>query len=122
MAGTLRPLTTQPLLRHSSPSPDLAFAKEPVPPFSLHGPEHGDDTVYTSDEDDDIADELAPRPGFWTRLRMSMRRRHGKSRIDDELGRVRLPDEKKQHKKYRLKKKHAARACVLIPLLVVIFL
>ncbi|EOA87341.1 uncharacterized protein SETTUDRAFT_136078 [Exserohilum turcica Et28A] len=52
---------------------------------------------------------------------MSIRRRNGKPRPDAEFGRLRLPDEKKQANKYRLRRKHATRACVIIPLLIVIF-
>jgi hypothetical protein len=121
MAGTLQPLTTQPLLRHSSPGPDISIAKEHLPPFSLHALEDGDGVLYSSDEDEDD-DHITPRPGFWQRLRMSIRRRNGKSRVDDDFGLVRLPDEKKPITKYRLTKRHAVRACVVIPLLVIMFL
>jgi hypothetical protein len=77
-----------------------------------------DDSIFGSD----IEEDVRPRPGFWKRLRMSLRRRNGKSRVDDEFESVRLPDEKKGSKKWRVKRKHAARVCVVIPLLVVIFL
>ncbi|KNG52466.1 phosphoric diester hydrolase [Stemphylium lycopersici] len=116
MAGTPCSPTTQPLLRHCSPVSDISFSIKISPHVSLRALEDGDDSAFSSDDE-----ELRPRPGFWQRLRMSLKRRNGKSRVDDDLGRVQLPDEKKQTKRYRLKKKHATRACVIIPLLVVIF-
>jgi hypothetical protein len=75
------------------------------------------DSVFSSDDE-----EIRSPPGFWSRLRMSLRRRNRKSRVDDGFKSVRLPDEKKRSKKYRLKRRHAARACVIFPLLVIIFL
>ncbi|RII19898.1 hypothetical protein CUC08_Gglean001297 [Alternaria sp. MG1] len=107
--------TIQPLLRISL---DLEASFDPKSSHvSLRQLEDGDISIFGSDDE-----ELGARPGFWRRLKMSIRRRNGKSGIDEDFGRVRLPDEKTQSKKYRLKKKHAARACVIIPLLVLIFL
>ena len=85
---------------------------------SLRAIEDGDNSVFGSDSEE----EIRPRPGFWKRLRMSIRRRNGKARFDDGFESVRLPDEKKGAKKWRVKRKHAARACIIVPLLVVIFL
>ena len=107
--------TIQPLLRISL---DLEASFDPKSSHvSLRQLEDGDISIFGSDDE-----ELGARPGFWRRLKMSIRRRNGKSGIDEDFGRVRLTDEKTQSKKYRLKKKHAARACVIIPLLVLIFL
>ena len=128
MAGTPRSITTVPLLRHSSPDPDFSSSKESLPHYPLHALHHGHDTAYASDSDHDDHDhdhdhdDIAPPLGFWKRLTMSIRRRNGKPRPDAEFGRLRLPDEKKQANKYRLRRKHATRACVIIPLLIVIFL
>jgi hypothetical protein len=93
------------------------------PKFSAHASpralEDGcDDSVFGSG----IEEDVRPRSGFWKRLKMSLRRRNGKSRVDDGFESVRLPDEEKGSKKWRVKRKHAARVCVIIPLLVVIFL
>ena len=120
MAATSRPLTTQPLLRHASPSPAPSFAKQRAPPYPLHELEDGHGAEYSSDEDDD--DIIPRRPTFWQRLRMSIRRRNGKPRANDDFGLVRLPDEKKQTPRYRFQRKHAVRAFAVIPLLVIIFL
>jgi hypothetical protein len=53
---------------------------------------------------------------------MSVRRRNGTARVDYDFKSIQLPDEKKQVKKYRMRRKYVARACVIVPLLVVIFL
>ncbi|EUC31367.1 hypothetical protein COCCADRAFT_27887 [Bipolaris zeicola 26-R-13] len=119
MSATSRPLTTQPLLRHASPSPAPSFAKQSSPPYPVHDLEDGDGAEYSSDEDDDIVPRR--RPTFWQRLRMSIRRRNGKPCANDDFGLVRLPDEKKQPSRYRFQKKHAVRAFAVIPLLVIIF-
>jgi hypothetical protein len=107
--------TTQPLLRISSDS-ETSFNPKAAH-VSLRQLEDGSSSIFGSDDE-----ELGSRPGFWRRLRMSIRRRNGKARADEDFGRVRLPDEKTQSNRYRLKKKHATRACVITPLLVVIFL
>jgi hypothetical protein len=107
--------SAQPLLRISSDSESSFDAKSPH--VSLRELEDGNGSVFGSDDE-----EIGSRPGFWRRLRMSVRRRNGKLRVDEDFGRVRLPDEKSKSKKYRLKRKHAAKACVIVPLLVIIFL
>jgi hypothetical protein len=96
-----------------------SFSPEKSSHISLRALEDGcGDSVFGSD----IEEEVRQRPGFWKRLRMSLRRRNGKSRVDDAFESVRLPDEKKGAKKWRVKRRHAARACIVLPLLVVIFL
>jgi len=107
--------STQPLLRISSDSESSFDAK--APHVSLRELEDGNGCIFASDEE-----EIVSRPGFLRRLRMSIRRRNAKLRADEDCGRVRLPDEKTQSKKYQVKRKYAARACVIIPLLVFIFL
>ncbi|KAF1938965.1 hypothetical protein EJ02DRAFT_353340 [Clathrospora elynae] len=52
---------------------------------------------------------------------MSIRRRNGKSWSDNDFESIRLPDEKKSSKTYCFKSKHATKACVFIPLLIIIF-
>ncbi|KAI4652049.1 hypothetical protein J4E93_002246 [Alternaria ventricosa] len=95
--------STQPLLRISSDSESSFDAK--APHVSLRELEDGNGSIFASDEE-----EIVSRPGFWRRLRMSIRRRNAKLRVDEDCGRVRLPDEKTQSKKYRVKRKYAARA------------
>jgi hypothetical protein len=102
---------TQPLLDSFSPNVS-AYAT----PRAL------EDGCDDSDFGSDIEEDVGSRPGFWKRLRMSLRRRNGKSRVDDGFESLRLPDEEKGSKKWRVKRKHAVRACVVIPLLVVICL
>jgi hypothetical protein len=115
----------------ASETPDLPVSSSSARPFlrnshsdenptntSLRTLEDGDNSVFGSD----IEEEIRPRPGLWKRLRMSIRRRNGKARFDDGFESVRLLDEKKSAKKWRVKRKHAARVCIIVPLLVVIFL
>ncbi|KAF1837763.1 hypothetical protein BDW02DRAFT_96742 [Decorospora gaudefroyi] len=107
--------STHPLL-YASDSPVSLSSKKSVQ-VSLRALEDGDSSVYDSDDE-----EIRPPPRFWRRLRMSLRRRNGgKVRVDDGFESVRLPDEKKSKKGYRVKRRHVARACVIVPLLVVIF-
>jgi hypothetical protein len=107
MAAETPRLSTQPLL-------DSSYFKK-SPQVSLRALEDGDD--FSSDDE-----EIRPRPGFLKRLRMSVRRRNGTARVDYDFKSIQLPDEKKQVKKYRMRRKYVARACVIVPLLVVIFL
>jgi hypothetical protein len=107
MAAEIPKLSAQPLL-------DSSYSKK-LPQVSLRALEDGDD--FSSDDE-----EIRPRPGFLKRLRMSIRRRNGRARVDDDFESVKLPDEKRQVKKYRMKRRHVARAYVIVPLLVVIFL
>jgi hypothetical protein len=79
--------------------------------------EDGDSSILGSDNEE----EIRLRPGLWRRLRMSLRRRNSKSRVDDGFESVRIPNEKKRDKNWRMRK-HAARACIVISMLVVIFL
>jgi hypothetical protein len=95
---------------------DSTLAKK-VPQTSLRSLEDGDDSLFDSEDE-----ELRPRPGFLRRLRMAVRRRNG-LRGNNGPASVKLAvDEKKRRNSFRLRKRHAAKACVVIPLLVVIFL
>ncbi|EDU48423.1 hypothetical protein PtrSN002B_002168 [Pyrenophora tritici-repentis] len=107
--------TSQPLLRNHSDS-ELFLSPKPSSHVSVCALEDGGDSEFSSEDD-----VYKPRPGFWRRLRTSMRRRSYRSKGDDCCRRLPLLDEKPQSRKYRLKRKHAARACVIIPLLVLIF-
>ncbi|KAJ4362518.1 Altered inheritance of mitochondria protein 6 [Neocucurbitaria cava] len=113
-ASDIRP--TQPLLHNynTSDSDDASFSKSPN--AFLRDLEDGD--VSTVDSDDE---ELRPRPAFWRRLLMSIRRRHGTAR-DSGFEGVKLPkDDKRRTRKYKWRKRCVAKACVVVPLLVVIF-
>jgi hypothetical protein len=95
-----------------------SFSPKESPHLSPSVLEDGDSSIFGSDNEE----EIRPRPGFWKRLRMSLRRRNSKSRVDNDFESLRLPDEKRGNKKWRVKRKHAAKACVIVPMLVVIFL
>ncbi|KAH7377784.1 PLC-like phosphodiesterase [Pyrenochaeta sp. MPI-SDFR-AT-0127] len=105
----------RPLL-HDFHTSDIDFTPKKAANVSLRSLEDGSDSAFSEDE------ELTQRSGFWKLLRMSMRRRRNGVAREPQYESVRLPlDSKKSAKKFGLRRKHAARACVVVPLLVIIF-
>ncbi|KAI8931912.1 hypothetical protein NX059_010814 [Plenodomus lindquistii] len=95
---------------------DASFPKFPLS-ISLRSLEDGDVSVFDSDDD-----EVNAQPGFWKRLRMAIRRRDHVRNIQGSSSlKTPLIEEKKKSRAFRFKRKRvAAGACVLIPLLIII--
>lgn len=73
-----------------------------------------------SDLDED--ESVTLQTGLWKRLRMAVRQRNG-VRDEEEVQNVKLPgDNSRKAKKLRLRRRLAVKACVVVPLLVLIIL
>lgn len=102
-----------PLLHDFDPD-TVPTQKRPV--VSLRALEDGDGSLL-----DPVDETVGTRPGLWRRFRMALRRRKAQAGNSGH-GSVRLPiDEKKRRNSLRLRKRHAAKICVICPLVVVIF-
>ncbi|KAH9877972.1 hypothetical protein J1614_003189 [Plenodomus biglobosus] len=95
-----------------------SLAKSP-PNVSLGSLEDGDFSAFGSDD----GNEVNVQSGFWRRLRMATRRRDNVRKVHgSETVQLLLGDEKKRSKAFRFKRRRvAARACVVVPLLLIIF-
>ncbi|KAF1847194.1 uncharacterized protein K460DRAFT_392616 [Cucurbitaria berberidis CBS 394.84] len=108
---------TQPLLHEFNTYDSDITSKTKSSNASLRALEDGDASTFSSEDN-----ELRPRPGFWRRLLMSARRRRNDAARDGAFQRVRLEnDDKRKTRKNKWRKRHVARACVIVPLLLVIF-
>ncbi|CAO2655381.1 Nn.00g104450.m01.CDS01 [Neocucurbitaria sp. VM-36] len=108
---------TQPLLHHFNISDsDVASITKTSNAFLRELEDGSASTVNSEDE------ELRPRPAFWRRLLMSIKRRRNGISKDGGFESARLPNnEKRETRKYKWRKRCVAKACVIVPLLVVIF-
>ncbi|OAL46446.1 hypothetical protein IQ07DRAFT_603200 [Pyrenochaeta sp. DS3sAY3a] len=108
---------SQPLLQDFDTSETDVFASKKSLNVSLRALEDGDSSSFGSDDED-----LRPRPGLWKRFRMSLRQRRDGSRRKDGFASARFSTaDKKNTRKLKWRKRFVAKACVITPLLIVIF-
>ncbi|KAF2851387.1 hypothetical protein T440DRAFT_528614 [Plenodomus tracheiphilus IPT5] len=77
---------------------------------------------HVSELDPDNEEEVNTQSGFWQRLRMATRRRDNVRNVQRSGATKALLGDEKKKRNFRFKRRRvAARACVLVPLLIIIF-